>query len=216
MKQVSYSDRDDLDPPRSQARTATNARFLRIVYRVPVLLVLLVSFSACVDNPDNLCSGSRPTVALLCMASSNSQSIPPAKQWTLTPIPLSPASTPSCLPPPIPLNLEKTATHYLEIVLRGCDVEAYGILSPEVRAREPFSDFKQNWNYTLFQGCWQIDNIFSSQSDSQSGIVSIELTNVSCDDNSPIEYFDWVLRFHLEQGKWVIVSIGLYPTAPGN
>jgi len=216
MKQVSYSDGDDLDPPRSQARTATNARFLRIVYRIPVLLVLLVSLCAYVDSPDNLCSGSQPTVALLCMASSNSQSIPPVKQLTLTPIPPSPASTPSCPPPPIPLNLEKTATHYLEIVLRGCDVEAYGILSPEMHAQESFSDFEQNHNYILFQGCWTIDNIFVFQLDSQSGIVSIELTNVSCDDNSPIAYFDWVLRFHLEQGQWVIVSIGLYPTAPGN
>lgn len=95
-------------------------------------------------------------------------------------------------------------------------MEAYGMLSPEVRAQEPFSDFEQNHNYTLFQGCWTIDNIFVSQLTSQSGIVSIELTNVSCEDISPIAYFDWVLRFHLEQGQWVIVSIGLYPAGVGN
>ncbi len=218
MKQVSYFDRDDLDLPSSHARTATNARFLHIVYLIPVLLVLLLSLCAYVDSPDNLCSGSQLTVALLCMASSNSQSIPPAKKLTLTPVLPSPSSTPPCSTPqpPIPLNLEKAATYYLELVLGGCYIEAYSMLSPEVRAREPFSHFKKNWNYTLFQGCWQIDNIFSSQSDSQSGIVSIELTNVSCDDGSPIAYYDWILRFHLEQGQWVLVSIGLYPAGVGN
>ncbi len=218
MKQVSYSDRGNLDSLHSHARTATNARFLRIVDWIPVLLVLLVSLCAYVDNPGNLCSGSQPTVAFLCMASLNSQSIPPAKQLTFTPVPPSPPSTPPCSTPqpPIPLNLEKAATYYLELVLGGCYIEAYSMLSPEVRAREPFSDFKKNWNYTLFQGCWQIVNIFPSQSDSQSGIVSIELTNVSCEDISPIAYFDWILRFHQEQGQWVIVSIGLYPTASSN
>ena len=218
MKQVSYSDRGNLDPPRSHARTATNARFLRIVYWILVLLVLLVSLCAYVNSPDNLCSGSQPTVALFCMASSNSQSIPPIKQLTLTPVPPSPPSTPPCSTPqpPIPLNLEKAATYYLELVLVGCYIEAYSMLSPEVRAREPFSDFKKNWNYTLFQGCWQIGNISPSQSDSQSGIVSIELTNVSCEEISPIAYFDWILHFHLKQGQLVITSIGLYPAGVGN
>ena len=111
--------------------------------------------------------------------------------------------------------IEKRVWYYITLVFDGHSQEAYSLLSPDVRAQESFSDFKQNQNYTLFQGCWRIDSLFPSQSGSQEGIVSVELTNVSCDNNSSIASFEWILHLRLEDREPVITSIGLYPAEPG-
>jgi len=50
----------------------------------------------------------------------------------------------------------------------------------------------------------------------QRGIANIQLIQVSCGNDSPIAYYDWVFRFHMEQGHLVLVSLDLYPAAPAN
>jgi len=194
MQLGSNSDEDDL----CQSLIVTTSQSLYTGYRILISVAFLVlifsDLPPYADSFSYACSSSLATIV----------------SPTLSP-------TPTSLPVAVtPARIRKTATLYLDLVLERRYWEAYQILSVEVRAGEPFSDFKINQNYTLFSGCWTVDNILVSQLDNQNGIVNIELTNVSCDDNSPIVYYDWVIRLQLQQGHLVIVSIGLYPAAPAN
>ncbi len=217
MKQISNSDEDTLCLPPSQVPSLVIRKRLNIGYLVLVVLLLVVLFSCGVDS-GQVHAASQTIFVPACSPSTDAASTsattssPPSMLIPLPSQSLSPTPTSSLKQQPI----EKWVWHYITLVFDGQCQEAYSMLSPEVRAREPFSDFKKNWNYTLFQGCWQIGNISPSQSDSQSGIVSIELTNVSCEEISPLAYFDWILHFHLKQGQLVITSIGLYPAGVGN
>ena len=217
MKQISNSDEDDLCLPLLQVPSVVILRHLDARCLVAMVLLLVVLFTCGVDSGD-VHAASQATFVPACTPSTDATSTPAT--------PPSPTSMPILLPTP-PLSptppsspdqelIEKRVWHYIVLVFEGRCQEAYGMLSTGVRAQEPFNDFKQNHNYTLFKGCWTIDNIFVSQLNSQSGIVSIELTNVSCDDSSPIVYFDWILRLHLQCGQLVITSIGLYPTGVSN
>ncbi len=199
----SNSDEDDLCLPLLQISSVVIRRRLNARCFVPVVLLLVVLF-ACAVNSGDAHADSQATFVPTCTPSTSMPILLPSPSLSPTP----PSSSDQEL-------IEKRVWYYITLVFDGHCQQAYDVLSSDMRAQEPFSDFTQNQNYTLFQGCWQIVNIFPSQSDTQSAIASIELTNVSCDDNSPIAYFDWILRFHLEQGQLVIVSIGLYPTASG-
>jgi hypothetical protein len=110
----------------------------------------------------------------------------------------------------------KTVTDYIDLVLEERYREAYALLSAAVRAEEPFADFVKNPNYTLFSGCWKTGDVMATPLDSQRGIANVQLTQVSCSDDSPLAYYDWVLRLQLQQGRLVIVSIALYPAAPAS
>ena len=200
----SNTDEDDLCLPLLQVSSLVIRRSLNGRCLIPVVLLLVVLFAFSV-NSGNVHAASQATFVPTCTPSTSMPILLPSPSLSTTP----PSSSDQEL-------IEKRGWYYITLVFDGRCQEAYNVLSPDERAQESFSNFTQNQNYTLFQGCWQIGNISPSHSDSQSGVVNIELTNVSCDDNSPIAYFDWVLRLHLEQGQWVIVSIGLYPTASGN
>ena len=202
-----------------------------ILASVAFLVFLLFSLTACGENFDSTCPGSQAAILSVCMPPSHPKPTSKAthahaKKKTLQPTPgplppptptPSPTPTPTPSPTPVVVTPElimKTATHYLDLVLEGRYREAYALLSTEVRAGEPFNNFIQNPNYTLPNGCWQVRDILASQLDSQSGVASILLTQVSCTDDSPMGYYAWAMRLQWQQGHLVIVSIGLYPTAP--
>jgi hypothetical protein len=196
---------------------------------VTFLVLLLFGQSACGESFASTCPGSQAAILSVCMPSSHPKHTHVAmhthtktKKLKPTPGPFPPPTpTPSPTPSPIPpvvtrALIMKTVTHYIDLVLEGRYREAYVLLSAAARAQEPFDDFVKNPNYTLSSGCWQIGNIMVSPLDSQRGIANIQLTQVSCSDDSPIAYYDWVIRLQLQQGHLVIVSIGLYPAAPAS
>jgi len=194
---------------------------------VAFLALLLFALSACGESFDSTCPGSQAAILSVCMPPSHPKPTSKAthahaKKKTLQPTPgplPPPPPTPSPTPTPVVVTSElimKTATHYLDLVLEGRYQEAYAQLSAAVRAQEPFADFVKNPNYTLFSGCWKIENIMASPLNSQGGIANIQLTQVSCSDDSPLAYYDWLIRLQLQQGHLMIVSIGLYPAAPAS
>lgn len=198
-----------------------------ILASVVFLVLLLFSLSACSESLDSTCPGSQAAILSVCMPPSHPKHTHVAmhahkrtKKLKPTPGPFPPPTptplpTPSPAPPVVtPALIMKTATHYLDLVLEGRYREAYAILSAEVRAGEPFDNFIQNPNYTLPSGCWQIHDILASKLGSQGGVASILLAQVSCADSSPEGYYAWTMRLQWQQGHLVIVSIGLYPTAP--
>lgn len=130
----------------------------------------------------------------------------------------SPTSTPTALPTPTrigPDTVRKRVTDYVYPVLVGQYMKAYGFLSADVRVQEPYAVFVSDPEYTLYTGCWKVGQIFVAQGDAQTWEAGVEMTQVACDDDSPIAYFYWHFRLQV-QGELVITSIGLYPTAPGN
>jgi len=211
MQRTSNSDEDHL------------YRSLPVVF----LVLLLLGLSACGESFDSTCSDSQATILSACTPSSPPKHIhkvshvrTKVKKLKPTPGPL-PSPTPTPTPSPTPIvvtsaRIIKSATHYLDLVLEGRYREAYAILSAALRAQEPFADFVKNPNYTLFSGCWKIGDIMASPLNSQHGIANVQLTRVSCSDNSPIAYYDWVICFQVEQNHLVIVSLGLYPAASAN
>lgn len=200
-----------------------------ILAPVTFLVLLILGLSACGESFDSPCPGSQAAIFSACMPPSHPKHTYRAtnahtktKKMKPTPGPFppptpTPSPTPSPTPPVVtPELIMKTATHYLDLVLEGRYREAYALLSAAVRAQEPFADFVKNPNYTLFSGCWKIENIMASPLKSQGGIANVQLTQVSCSDDSPLAYYDWVIRLQLQQGHLVIVSIGLYPAAPAS
>ena len=200
----SNTDEDDLCFPLLQVSSIVIRRSLNGRCLIPVVLLLVVLFAFSV-NSGNVHAASQLAFVPGCMPSTSKPILLPSPSLSPTP--------PSSLDQEL---IEKRVWYYISLVFDGRCQEAYNVLSPDERAQESFSDFKQNQNYTLFQGCWQINNISPSQTDSQSDVVSIQLTNVSCDTDSPIVYYDWILHFLLEQGQLMITSIGLYPAGAGN
>ena len=167
-----------------------------ILASVTFLVLLLLGLAACGQSFGDACSDSQAPILSACT---------------------SPTPTPS--PTPIVVTrklIMKTVTHYIDLVLEERYREAYALLSAAVRAQEPFDDFVKNPNYTLFSSCWRIGDIMASSLNSRHGIANVQLTQVSCGNDSPIAYYDWVIRFQVEQNHLVIVSIGLYPAAPAN
>jgi hypothetical protein len=199
---------------------------------VMFLVLLLLGLPACEQSFDDACPGSQAAILSVCAsptppkythgAMHAHKRVKRLKRLKPTPGPFPPPTpTPSPTPSPTPIVVTpdlimKTATHYLDLVLEGRYQEAYALLSAAVRAQEPFADFVKNPNYTLFSGCWKIENIMASPLNSHGGIANVQLTQVSCSDDSPIAYYDWVIRLQLQQGHLVIVSIGLYPAAPAS
>ena len=201
MQRTSNSDEDHL------------YRSLRVVF----LVLLLLGLSACGESFGSTCSDPQATILSACPSPTPSRHTHKVSHTHTKVIKLKP--TPSPTPTPIVVTqklISKAVTHYIDLVLEERYWEAYKLLSAEEGAQEPFNDFKQNPNYTLSRGCWRIDRISAHRIDSQRGIANVELTNVSCGDNSPLAYYDWVIRLQLQQGHLVIVSIGLYPAAPAN
>ena len=190
------------------------------------LVLLLLGLPACDVSFDDACPGSQAAILSVCTPLT-----PPKHTHGATPVHKKTKKmkpTPGPFPPPIPtpsptpsptppvvtqVLIKKVATHYLDLVLEKRYQEAYALLSAAVRAEEPFADFVKNPNYTLPGGCWKVGDIMATPLDSQRGIANIQLTQVSCSDDSPIAYYDWVIHLQLQQGCLVIVSIGLYPAA---
>jgi len=197
-----------------------------ILASVMFLVLLTFSLSACGERFDSTCSDSKAPILSACTPSAppkhtHKVSHPHTKIKKLKPTPgplPPPLPTPSPTPPVVTRALiMKTVTHYIDLVLvEERYREAYALLSAAVRAQEPFDDFVKNPNYTLFSSCWRIGAIMASSLNSQRGIANVQLTQVSCSDDSPIAYYDWVIRFQIEHNCLLIVSIGLYPAAPAN
>ena len=227
MQYISSPDEDNLcrSLPEIVARPPSPGYL--ILASVAFLVLLLFSLTACGESFDSTCPGSQAAILSDCTPPSHPKPTSKAthahtktKKLKPTPGPLPPPTpTPSPTPTPIvvtPSLIMKTATHYLDLVLEGRYQEAYALLSAAVHAQESFADFVKNPNYTLFSGCWKIENIMASPLNSQGGIANVQLTQVSCGDDSPLAYYDWVIRLQLQQGHLVIVSIGLYPAAPAS
>lgn len=190
------SDEDDLCLSLAQKEAAIPQRCLYVGHRLLVLVAFLTFLSACTADPGDPCSRSQAALTLLCMSPSNTKSAP-----EVTPVG--------------PELVEKRVMHYVGLVLEKQYSQAYDILGADVRAQEPFDDFVVNREYTLYTGCWTIGQVFVGQADDQTWHVGVEMTQVVCDDDSPVAYFYWHFRLQV-QGELVIISIGLYPTAPGN
>jgi hypothetical protein len=196
---------------------------------VMFLVLLLSGLPACGESFASTCPGSQAAILSVCMPPSHPKHTHVAmhthtktKKLKPTPGPFpppTPTSSPTPSPTPIvvtPGLIMKTATHYLDLVLEGRNQEAYALLSAAARAQEPFDDFVKNPNYTLSSGCWKIVKIMATPLNSQRGIANVQLTQVSCSDDSPIAYYDWVISLQLQQDHLVIISIGLYPAAPAS
>jgi len=223
MRYISSLDEDNLCRSLPVMLARPPSPFYLILASVAFLVLLLFGLTACGENFDSICPGSQAAIMSVCMPPSHPKPTSKAthahtktKKLKPTAGPL-PPPTPTPSPTPVVVTSElimKTATHYLDLVLEGRYREAYALLSAEVRAGEPFDNFIQNPNYTLPNGCWQVRDILASQLGSQRGVASILLTQVSCADGSPMGYYAWAMRLQWQQGHLVIVSIGLYPTAP--
>jgi hypothetical protein len=203
MQRTSNSDEDHL------------YRSLRVVF----LVLLLLGLAACGQSFGDACSDSQATILSACTSPTPPGHTHKMSHTHTEVIKLKPTPSPTPSPTPIVVTqklISKSVTHYIDLVLEERYWEAYKLLSAEERAQEPFNDFKQNPNYTLSRGCWKIGDIMTSPLNSQSGIANVQLTQISCSDDRLIAYYDWVIRFQIEQNHLVIVSIDLYPAAPAN
>lgn len=217
MKQSSNSDEDALCLPPSQVPSVVIRKRLNIGYLVLVVLLLVVLFSSGVDS-GQVHAASQTIFVPSCSPSTDATSTsattssPPSMLILLPSQSLSPTPTSSSKQQPI----EKWVWHYITLVFDGQCQEAYGMLSPDVRAQEPFSVFLHDKEFTLLPGCWMIGQDFVSQVDSLTWEIWIEMAQVSCTDFRPSAYFDWHFRLQVQDGQLVIVRIGLYVAGVGN
>jgi len=126
------------------------------------------------------------------------------------------------IPSPTPPIDYKALVHdetinYYELILHGLYSAAYAMLSPDRQAHMSLTEFESNYNYTLSQACWKDNGLTDvMQLDNTTWAVAMKLSQVSCDDSTPMAYFSWSFRWQMQQNHLVIIAIGLYPTASGN
>ncbi len=212
MKGSSNLDEDDLCPPRLQISSLVIRRRLNARRPIAVVLLLVVLFACGVDS-GFVHAASRATFITACTPSTDATSTPTPSMPILLP---SPSLSPTPSSSPDQELIEKSVWHYIALIFEGSCQEAYSILSAALRAQEPYGVFLNDMEFVLLPGCWMIGRDYVSQLDSQTGVVDIEMTQVTCTDNSPIAYFDWHFRIQVQDDQPVITSIGLHPTAPGN
>ena len=213
MKYKPVSDEDAFCLPTWSVPSAITRRRLHVGYLVPVVLLLVVLFAGAVDIGD-VYAASQAAFVPACMPSTGTTSTPAP---TSTPI-LLPGPLPSPTPTSSPAQqlIEKKVWHYITLVFAGRCMEAYAMLSPDEQAQERYNVFIQDKEFTLLPGCWEINQDHISQPDSQIWDIGVDMVQVSCIDSSSMGYYYWHFRMLMQNGQLAIISIGLYPTAPGN
>jgi hypothetical protein len=212
MKGSSNLDEDDLCPPRLQISSLVIRRRLNARWLIAVVLLLIVLFAYGVDS-GHVHAASQTIFVPACSPSTDATSTSATTSSPSSLLILLPSQSLSPTPTSSPKQqpIEKWVWHYITLVFDGQCQEAYGMLSPDVRAQEPYIVFLNDMEYTLLPGCWMIGRDSISQLDSRTWNVWIEMTQVSCDNNSPIVFYSWHFRVQVQDDQLVIVRIGLYP-----
>jgi hypothetical protein len=108
----------------------------------------------------------------------------------------------------------KVVKHYAALVMDGSDSayrKAFNLLAESVRDQEIYSDFVQNFIYTLPKGCWKYDpgKAGATQVNSSTWIVVLQLKKVACVGRTILGLYTWLFRLGMVYGLYEIVAVTL-------
>lgn len=114
-------------------------------------------------------------------------------------------------------NASNTTIKYANLVLSASYDQAYNILSSNEQRKISRAQFPKNQNYTLSSGCWNIVGTSTPtlEKDHKTWETGLIL-NYTTQGSTEITTYFWHFQLQIEQGQFIIISIGLIQTGISN